>query len=515
MIPEAVKAEIRKRVDNHYSSAMVVGLMDTNGTSFYSYGTLDPNGEAPVDEDSLFEIGSITKTFTATLLADMAERGELALTNLIQDYLPAGVTAPVYGAQRIPITLTHLSAHRSGLPRMAEDLPGDGTLNPFEGSTTVHMYDFLDRYRLTRQPGSQYEYSNVAVGLLGQLLARLRGVDYEALLRERLTEVLGLKDTVIRLSPEQESRAVVPYHGAVRYPVWDMGAFDSAGGLRSSAREMMTYLKYNLGIIDSPLHAAMTNAHQPRFFVRPGTEIGLGWFTANLGETKAVTHDGQTGAFSTFAGFLPGERRAVVTLSTGWMVVSDLFGHLLVPALRGVRSYPVPALVSAEVRRRYTGKYVSGSRSYAIRQERDHLTFTYSDGQGPTYSGDPGLADTVPGFEYTLYAESTNRFRTTPSIDATAIFNRNAAGWITSVTWIQDGASTVYGKEAVKPRLEIVRAGASHTLLLSGEPDRSYVVESSNDLREWTPVATNSIWDPRLELPSSTLPGRAFYRARQ
>ena len=111
-IPEEFKTEIRKRVDNLYSTAMVVGVLDTNGASYFSYGTLDLDRGGAVNEDTVFEIAGVSKTFTGTLLADMAERGELSLTNLIQDYLPAGYIAPVYGTKQIGISFTHLATSR-------------------------------------------------------------------------------------------------------------------------------------------------------------------------------------------------------------------------------------------------------------------------------------------------------------------------------------------------------------------------------------------------------------------
>src|ERR1019366_1761572 len=159
-----------------------------NGVSFYSYGSRDIDRDDPVDENTVFEIGSITKTFTTLLLSDMVLRGELALTNLLQDFLPAGVQAPKYGDQAIQ--LAHLASHVSGLPRMPTNFAPANILNPFADYGDQQMFEFLNTYRLPRAPGSLYEYSNYGMGLLGNVLSRFKGIGYEQLVRERVLTVL-------------------------------------------------------------------------------------------------------------------------------------------------------------------------------------------------------------------------------------------------------------------------------------------------------------------------------------
>ena len=204
VLPEDAKTAVRQRVDYGYCPGIVVGLMKTNGSTYFGYGRMDLDGGPAVDENTLFEIGSIAKVFTATLLADMAECGELELTNAIQSYLPDWITAPTWLDH--PITLTHLATHTSGLPDWWSNLNPAERDNPFAGYTRELMYEFVDSYQLRRAPGAGFEYSNFGMGLLGQLLERLSGVGYEALVVTRIADEIVLADTRIDLSPVQQAR---------------------------------------------------------------------------------------------------------------------------------------------------------------------------------------------------------------------------------------------------------------------------------------------------------------------
>lgn len=276
VIPEDVQTAIRQRVDWGYCPGIVVGLMNASGSSFSCYGSTYLDNGRPVDENTLFEIGSITKVFTTTLLADMAEHGELALTNVIQDYLPEGIQAPTRSGRAI--SLTHLATHTSGLPSTPSNLAPVAGDNPFAGYTEPMMFEFLDSYALTRNPGAAYEYSNYGMGLLGQLLARHAGSSYEGLIVDRIANELGLADTRIHLSASQQSRLAHGYSGVIPIPPFEMAALEAAGDLRSTARDLLTFLAANRGWIATRLQPAMTEAHRYRYPTStPGMSIALGW----------------------------------------------------------------------------------------------------------------------------------------------------------------------------------------------------------------------------------------------
>jgi CubicO group peptidase (beta-lactamase class C family) len=149
----------------------------------------------PLNDRTLFEIGSVTKTFTATLLAQMVQSGAMRLDDPIQEYLPARVVAPTY--EGIPITLGSLAEHRSGLPSDPPNLSSKDPSNPYARYTIGMLYRALERYKLTRAPGSRYEYSNFAYGVLGQLLANRAHSSYDALIEQRILQPLGMKNTAV------------------------------------------------------------------------------------------------------------------------------------------------------------------------------------------------------------------------------------------------------------------------------------------------------------------------------
>src|SRR6185312_474124 len=177
-------AEIRRilveRVDvEKQDVGIVVGIIDPHGRRVVSYGSLDKGDKRPLNGDTLFEIGSITKVFTALLAADMAQRGELELDDPVQKYLPAAVKMPQRNGKQI--TLIDLATHTSGLPRMPENFRPKDPNNPYADYTVEALYSFLTSYELHRDIGIKYLYSNLGFGLLGQALAQRAGVDYEKL----------------------------------------------------------------------------------------------------------------------------------------------------------------------------------------------------------------------------------------------------------------------------------------------------------------------------------------------
>src|SRR5215469_7965114 len=211
-------AEIRKilaeRVGaENNGTSIVVGVVDANGRRIISYGSLAKNDTRKLDGDTVFEIGSMTKVFTSLVLMDMVRRGEVALTDPISKYLPESVKVPERNGRKI--TLADLSTQSSGLPRMPTNFTAKDQNNPYADYTVQQMYDFLSGYKLTRDIGSQYEYSNLGVGLLGHVLSLRAGMSYEALVRSRVCDPLQLKDTRIALTPEMKARLAVGHSAAL------------------------------------------------------------------------------------------------------------------------------------------------------------------------------------------------------------------------------------------------------------------------------------------------------------
>ena len=186
---------------------IVVGVVDVNGRRVVSYGSLAKNDNRKLNGDAIFEIGSMTKVFTSLVLMDMARRGEIALTDPISKYLPETVKVPERNGRKI--TLADLSTQSSGLPRLPTNMKPNDENNPYADYTVQQMYDFLSGYKLPRDIASEYEYSNLGVGLLGHVLALRAGMPYEALVRSRVCDPLGLKDTRVTLTSEMKERLAI------------------------------------------------------------------------------------------------------------------------------------------------------------------------------------------------------------------------------------------------------------------------------------------------------------------
>ena len=325
-----VKNILQDRIDRAKKSVgIVVGLVDEKGTRIISYGKPSKESTQTVTGDSVFEIGSVTKVFTAILLADMVERGEVDLNDPISKYLPKSVKTPTRDGKEI--TLLHLSSHTSGLPRMPNNFAPKDNQNPYADYSVEQMYTFLSSYTLPRDIGAKAEYSNYGVGLLGHILALRAGTDYETLVRTRICLPLKMNSTRIKFTPDMQARLAKGHNPSLR-PVanWDLPTFAGAGALRSTTEDMLKFVAANLGLSNSPLLTAMQRTHQPQHDMgTPGVEVGLGWIIQKKFDNEIVWHNGGTGGYHSFIGFDKKRRRGVVVLSNSTNDIDDIGRHLL------------------------------------------------------------------------------------------------------------------------------------------------------------------------------------------
>ncbi len=328
----AILAIIKQRVDEKRSAGIVVGVIDADGKSrVVAYGDPGP-GQPPLDGNTVFEIGSISKVFTSTVLAEMVQAGEVHLDDPAQRYLPASVHLPVRDGK--VITLANLSEQNSGLPRMPTNFHPRDAANPYADYTVQQMYDFLDHYQLTRDPGAQFEYSNLGVGLLGNVLADAARKSYEDMERERVWQPLGMTHTAITLDPWMKAHLALG-HDEDGHVVenWDIPAMAGAGAIRSTTNDMLVFLAANLHPERGALERAMAFAHEERA-PAGNMMIGLNWLTLHAGSDTIVWHNGGTGGYRTFIGFEPSRKTGVIVMTnTGGAGADDIGFHLLDPAL--------------------------------------------------------------------------------------------------------------------------------------------------------------------------------------
>ena len=353
----AILTWITERVKNGYATGIVVGRRQGSGELIVSAGGAQRDGR-PIGGESFFEIGSITKVFTNILLADMVLKGEVALEDPVQKYLPAGVTMPSRNGK--VITLLDLATASSGLPSLGNNMTPKDPRNPYADYSVQQMYDFLSAHTLRRDPGERYEYSNIGMGLLGHVLGLRAGKSYETLLRERVLAPLGMTETFIVMPADKAARFAVPHDADLEeaYP-WDLPTLAGAGALRSTTRDMLKFADAVTHRDRGPLGKAIAFSIEPR---RPTTipnmRIALGWHVREANGRSIVWHNGGTGGFRTFFGFDPATGAHSMVWSNTASSVDDLGLHLIDATVPRMPT-PVQANVAvpAETLRGYVGSY--------------------------------------------------------------------------------------------------------------------------------------------------------------
>ena len=325
-----VLAIIKQRVDEKRSAGIVVGMIEPSGkTRIVAYGDPGP-GQPPLDGNTVFEIGSISKVFTSTVLAQLANEGKVRLDDPVQKYLPSTVKMPTRNGKEI--TLGTLSVQNSGLPRMPANFHPKDPTNPYADYTVDQMYEFLSGYQLPRDPGEKFEYSNLGVGLLGHALARSQGMSYEDLERERVWRPLGMTNTAITLTPWMKQHLALGHdeRGGV-VANWDLPTLAGAGAIRSTTIDMLKFVEANLHPERGAMGKALDFAHQARGSAGgPNAAIGLNWIIQHVGTDSIIWHNGGTGGYRTFAGFDPAHKTGIVIMTNTTGAGADDIGmHLL------------------------------------------------------------------------------------------------------------------------------------------------------------------------------------------
>ncbi len=317
------EALVKPLFEKKQSVGVVIGVLEGDKTRVFGFGRTALEVDKTPDAKTIFEIGSGTKVFTSLALAQLAQEGLLHIDDPVEQYLPADVKVATRAGRAI--TLEDLATHTSGLPRLPVKLLFGGLAsgNPYANYRDKDLYDFLKEWKPKQDIGSKWDYSNVGVGLLGHALARCAGVDYEQLIANRITEPLGMNDTRIKLTADQEKRLAKPYaFGNKPAARWTFDVLAGCGALNSTVDDMLIFLTAELGVKDSKLRPAMELTQKPRRDgPAKGTRMGLGWLITKLpkdsGERELYWHNGGTGGFSSFVGFIKEPKIAVVVLANG------------------------------------------------------------------------------------------------------------------------------------------------------------------------------------------------------
>ncbi|HSY19193.1 MAG TPA: serine hydrolase [Candidatus Acidoferrales bacterium] len=314
----AIKQFLHERFDGK-KIGMVIGLVDERGSRFFGAGGLDNGTSQEANGDTVFEICSITKTFTTLLLEEMVERGEMRLDDPVAKYLPTTVKVPSRNGKEI--TLLELATHTSGLPRDVQTMASQNKSNPFD-YTPEQLYAFLSGYNLPREPGAKFEYSNLGMGLLGHAITLKAEKDYESLVVDRICAPLHMNDTRAVLTPELKARLAAGHDASGKRMAnydFQFQAMVGCGGLRSTVNDLLKYVSAQIGLTSSSLTPLMQKTHEIRHRNSPDYgDTGMDWmdrgeiYPTNM---QLLGHGGGAGSgYHTFIGFDKKQRRGVVVL---------------------------------------------------------------------------------------------------------------------------------------------------------------------------------------------------------
>ncbi|MFZ1806216.1 MAG: serine hydrolase [Cyclobacteriaceae bacterium] len=379
-LPAEVVATIEKRIEEGVTPSMALAIIDSSGVQYFNFGKTTANGKE-VDEYTIYEIGSISKVFTAILLAQQVLDGDIQLEDKVNDFLPNDITIPVMGDTAI--TFGHLTDHTSGLPRMPGNFTPANPNNPYADYTVEQMHEAISSYQPVRAVGAEYEYSNLAQGLLGHLLAMNKNTTYEELMVQTIADPLEMNDTRIEFTERMKANLALGHSDGKVAENWDIPSLAGAGAIRSSTSDMARFIAAQLGDIDTPLSAAMELTHKVRHDKAGAMSVAMAWHIKKGEQGDVIWHNGGTGGYRTFAGFVKETGKGVVLLTNSSAGADDIGFYLLDPGSKLAEpkfksdAVEIPASTLAQ----YVGVYeLSPDFKITITQEGNQL-FAQATGQ--------------------------------------------------------------------------------------------------------------------------------------
>src|SRR5437762_10192867 len=379
-IRRLVSERVKALGGEHGGLGIVVGTISWEGRKIISAGERRSDDPRPPDGDTVFEIGSATKVFTALLLAEMAEKNEVGLNEPIAKYLPAGFKVPAGNGQMI--SLLDLATHTSGLPFMPNESPISNDSAAAKYSTD-DLRRFVASSELRSGVGEKWEYSNIGYWLLSEALAGRGGLDYESLLWKRVITPLGLRNTAFALSPKMKTNLAAG-HNAVLQPSSPISTLPiysimpAAGGLYSTANDLLKLLAVAMAYEHSPLDGAMRLTWNTRRPMSHGFEQALGWTIIREQNSLLIVHDGGTFGYATSIAWDPVRRVGVVVLSNQVANVGDITRHLLRPSIpleKPTVTKRTEVALDPATLDIYVGNYeATGEGIFAVAREADSLT---------------------------------------------------------------------------------------------------------------------------------------------
>ncbi len=312
---------VARRLQGDRTGACMAVAVVENGSVARAFQCADPKDVARIGPDTAFEIGSVSKTMTAALLADLIGQGKGSLDDPLSAWLPPGTTLPDY--QGKPILLRHIVTHTSGLPALPSRMGAPDMTDPYAKLDEAALLASLGDVTLAAAPGTKFEYSNFASMVLSYAVARRAGTDIETLMKQRLFAPLGMRHAYINAAPAGVRAAVGHTPNARSTPAWRFQTnLAGVGGVRATLDDMVRYVQGELGTETTSISPALQRSQQK---VSDAPPMAMNWMLMPVGGRTVHVHEGGTGGFSSFVSFDREKRRGVVILSdTTWNSIGSL-----------------------------------------------------------------------------------------------------------------------------------------------------------------------------------------------
>lgn len=411
-----VAALMRPYIDGGWCDSIVVGVLEGGNQTVFGGGEC---GHGKPNQDTVYEIGSCTKTMTGYLVADLVRKGKLNPDAPVMGLLP-GLKLPSF--ENRAITVVDLVTHSAALPPFLPNLQPKDWKNPYKDYTGLQMLEGLGQIKLERKPGEKYEYSNVAYGLLGFLLSQREGKSYPELLRERIFEPLKMDDSSVSVTKDLSKLARGRDADGQAEPPWDFKVMDAAGAVRAPIKDAMLWVAANMDPPAGEMGKSIAFAQKP-LHAADGGQIAYGW---HVGKSGMIWHNGQTGGHHAFMAFRRDKRVGVVILAGTATMLVDQLGLSIMAELTG-EGYLAPPLratmpLDPKVAGDYVGRYrIAKDQELVVKNEGGRLMF-----QVP------------PQQPVGIYKEGEDRFFF-KVVEAGVTFRRNAAGKVDRLTLHQHG----------------------------------------------------------------------------